>query len=190
SSTRVLDITSVLQPTAVVASASSGGMRIAAGGTGTRILYAYRDQDVLAPTLVADAPSTWHSGAQGADLVIIGPRELLPSLQPLVEQRTREGLRVAVVDIADVYDEFSAGEKDAMAIRAFLSHAVRNWASPPSFVLLAGRATYDPRGWLGQPELDQVPTALIQTRYLETGSDDGLVTFDGASGPALAVGQV
>jgi hypothetical protein len=138
--------------------------------------------------VVANVPSSWHS-AQGADLVIIVPRSLQPSLQPLVAQRVREGLQVAVVDIEDVYDEFSAGEKDAMAIRAFLSNA-RSWSNPPSFVLLAGRATYDPRGWLGQPELDQVPTALIQTRYLETGSDDVLVTFDGATAPGLAVGRL
>jgi MYXO-CTERM domain-containing protein len=106
-----------------------------------------------------------------------------------VAQRVREGLQVAVVDIQDVYDEFSAGEKDAMAIQAFLSNA-RSWPNPPSFVLLAGRATYDPRGWLGQPELDQVPTALIETQYLETGSDDVLVTFDGATVPGLAVGRL
>jgi len=188
-STRVLDITNVLNPTAASTSATSGGLRVSASGTGSRILYAYRDQDVLQPAVVANVPSSWHS-SQGADLVIVGPRSLWPSLQPLVDQRVRDGFQVAVVDIEDVYDEFSAGEKDAMAIRAFLSNATRSWANPPSFVLLAGRATYDPRGWLGQPELDQVPTALIQTRFLETGSDDGLVTFDTAKGPALAVGRL
>ena len=189
SSTRVLDITSVLHPTAVATSAASGGVRLAAGGTGPRILYAYRDQDVLLPAVSANVPSSWHA-APGADLVIIGTRQLLPSLRPLVEQRIRDGLRVAVVDIEDVYDEFSAGEKDATAIRSFLAYAVRSWRTPPSFVLLAGRATYDPRGWLGRPELDQVPTVLVQTRYLETGSDDALVTFDATSGPALAIGRL
>ena len=185
----VLDITSVLRPAEVTTTSSSTGTSFVTSGMGSRILYAYRDQDVLAPAVVANVPSSWHS-AEGADLVIIAPRSLLPSLQPLAEQRIRDGFTVAVVDIDDVYDEFSAGEKDAMAIRAFVSNAVHSWSSPPSFVLLAGRATYDPRGWLGQPELDQVPTALIQTRYLETGSDDGLVTFDGAPGPPLAVGRL
>ena len=45
---------------------------------------------------------------------------------------------MAVVDVEDVYDEFSAGEKDAVAIRSFLSSAVRNWPIPPRYVLLAG----------------------------------------------------
>ena len=156
-STRVLDITSAIRPATVAASASSGGMRLAASGRGSRILYAYRDQDLLTPALVANFSSSWHA-SEGADLVIIGARELLPSLRPLAEQRAREGLTVAVVDVDDVYDEFSAGEKDALAIRSFLSNAVQNWSTPPRWVLLAGAATYDPRGWLGQPELDQVPT--------------------------------
>ena len=185
----VLDITSALRPTRVTTTASPTGTSLTAAGDGTRILYAYRDQDLLAPTVVANVPSSWHS-AQGADLVIIGPRSLLPSLRPLADQRHREGLAVALVDIEDVYDEFSAGEKDATALRDFLAAAVRDWSTPPRFVLLAGAATYDPRGWLGHPELDQVPTRLIQTRYLVTASDDALVSFGGGEVPDLAIGRL
>jgi uncharacterized protein (TIGR03382 family) len=60
----------------------------------------------------------------------------------------------------------------------------------PRFVLLAGAATYDPRGWFGQPELDQVPTVTVQTRVQAAASDDVLVTFDPAAGPALAIGRL
>ena len=188
-STHVLDITTAFRPASVNTSASSGGMRIATSGTGDRILYAYRDQDVLVPVLVANNPSSWH-GSTGADLVIVGARDLLPSLRPLAEQRAHEGLTVAVVDVEDVYDEFSAGEKDALAIRSFFSNAVQNWSNAPRYVLLAGAATYDPRGWLGRPELDQVPTVMVPTRYIEASSDDALVTFDSAKGPALAIGRL
>src|SRR5262249_15740786 len=171
SSTRVLDITNVLHPTAVSTSTSSGGLRVAASGTGSRILYAYRDQDVLVAGVVGEVPSSWH-WAKGADLVIVGPRSLLPSLQPLVEQRVREGLQVAVVDIEDVYDEFSAGEKDAMAIRAFLSQAMRGWANAPSFVLLAGGGARDPRGGAGPPGPGQGPPAPHPAPPLGTGAAD------------------
>ena len=189
SSVRVLDITSALSPAVVTTSATAGGVRLSASGAGSRILYAYRDQDVLAPSIIANNVSTWHAST-GADLVIIGDRSLLPSIQPLAEQRAREGLSVAVVDVVDVYDEFSAGEKDALALRSFLANAVQNWATPPRFVLLAGAATYDPRGWLGHPELDQVPTVLLPTSYLQAASDDGLVTFEGSLGPAVAIGRL
>jgi autotransporter-associated beta strand protein len=185
----VLDITSAIGPSAVSTTPSSGGASLTVAGSGNRILYGYRDEDVLTPTIVADVPSSWHA-SRGADLIIVGPRSLLPSLQPLADQRTRDGLTVAVVDIQDVYDEFSAGEKDATALRSFLAETVQRWSVPPRFVLLAGAATYDPRGWLGHPEADQVPTILIATRYLETASDDALVTFDSSGFPALAIGRL
>jgi autotransporter-associated beta strand protein len=185
----VLDITSAVKPSVVSAASSPGGQVLTAPGTGSRILYAYRDQDLLEPAVVANTPSSWNA-AQGADLVIIGPRVLLPNLQPLADQRTREGLSVAVVDVEDVYDEFSAGEKDAAALGTFLDHALQTWSTPPRFVLLAGAATYDPRGWLGHPELDQVPTMRIITRYLETASDDALVTTGQRGLSALAVGRL
>ncbi len=190
----VLDVTSPWSPSAVVTTVSADGTSLTAPGTGLRVLYAYRDQDVLTPTVVTNVPSTWHAGP-GADLVIIGPRSLLPSLQALADARRREGLLVALVDIEDVYDEFSSGLKDATAIRSFLTEAVRQWSVPPRFVLLAGAATYDPRGWGGHPELDQVPTLLVQTKNpqtntnFETASDDALVTFD-LTGPALAIGRL
>ncbi|HSP20102.1 MAG TPA: C25 family cysteine peptidase, partial [Myxococcaceae bacterium] len=66
----------------------------------------------------------------------------------------------------------------------------KSWANPPHYVLLAGAATYDPRGWLGRPELDQVPTVMVPTRYIEASSDDALVTFDDSKTPALAIGRL
>jgi hypothetical protein len=185
----VLDITSAVNPSVVSVASSPDGLVLTAPGTGSRILYAYRDQALFEPTVVPNTPSSWNA-AQGADLVIIGPGTLLPSLQPLADQRIREGLSVAVVDVEDVYDEFSAGEKDAAALGSFLDHALRTWSTPPRYVLLAGAATYDPRGWLGHPELDQVPTMRIVTRYLETASDDALVTAAQRGLPALAVGRL
>jgi uncharacterized protein (TIGR03382 family) len=192
----VLDITIASVPSAVASTAGSTTSSFTVPGSGNRVLYAYRDQDVLTPAVLANVPSRWHS-APGADLVIIGARALLPSLQPLADARTSEGLKVALVDVEDVYDEFSAGVKDATAIRSFLLHAALNWSIQPRFVLLAGAATYDPRGWLGQPELDQVPTIRVQTQYaqyatqyyMETASDDALVTF-APGGPALAIGRL
>ncbi len=149
-STHVLDITSAVVPSVVAAAPSSGGLRLTASGSGTRVLYTYRDRDVLTPAIVANSPSTWHD-ADGADLVIIGQPELLTSLRPLAEQRALEGLRVALVDVADVYDEFSAGEKDALAIRSFLSTATQRWSTPPaSSCSPALRPTTHAVGWGGR----------------------------------------
>jgi hypothetical protein len=157
--------------------------------TATRTLYAFRAQDELLPFSVQpNTASRWHAFA-GAQLVIIGPASLLPTIQPLVQQRQREGLTVAAIDIQDVYDEFSYGEKDAAAIRALLQYASQHWAIPPQYVLLVGGATYDPRDYLNNPGLDLVPTTFIETIYLETGTDGAFVNFPNPRAEGLAIGR-
>jgi hypothetical protein len=60
-------------------------------------------------------------------------------------------LQTQVVDLEDIYDDFSWGRKSSRAIRDFLRFAATNWQRRPQFVLLAGDATYDPRGYLSDP---------------------------------------
>ena len=45
----------------------------------------------------------------GADLVIVTVPQFRDALKPLVEARTKQGLRVAVLDAEQVYDVFSYG---------------------------------------------------------------------------------
>ena len=192
-STRVLDIT---QPTAPIAvsvgsGATDGSVSVfAVPGRGRRQLFAFSEADVKAPLAVRpNAPTSWHASA-GADLVVIAHGSLMGSVQPLVDQRRAEGLQVALVDVEDVYDEFGAGEKDVAALRAFLTYAWQNWNQPPQYVLLVGSATYNPRNYPNGTGagVDQVPTVLVETAQMETGSDDGLVTV--GRGAAMAVGRL
>ena len=45
----------------------------------------------------------------------------MDSLQPLKKLRESQGLRVALIDVEDIYDEFSFGNKSPKAIKDFLS---------------------------------------------------------------------
>ncbi len=74
-----------------------------------------------------DVPSTWQAPANEADYIAIVHSSLSGAIQPLLSHRTAEGLRVAKVDVQDVYDEFSAGRIDPEAIRSFLTYAYSNW---------------------------------------------------------------
>jgi uncharacterized protein (TIGR03382 family) len=188
-SARVLDVS---DPAAAVrlpvADDGSGTATIQAPGTGVRQLLAYLPADAQTPASVnANGPSRWHTAEPGADLVIIGHRELLGSLQPLVAQRLAEGLSVAVVDVEDVQDEFAYGEKSAAALRDFLNSAVQTWSKPPRYVLLVGTGTYDPRDYLGLGG-DLVSTGIVQTQFLEAASDSWFLTFPGGS--KLSIGRL
>jgi Peptidase family C25 len=191
--TRVFDITnpeaSVELSVSVDPANQSGSVVNVPSSSETHTLYAFQAGDEI-PLLdvQSNVASQWHSFA-GAQLVIIGHATLLATVQPLVEQRQREGLTVAAVDVQDVYDEFSFGEKDAGAIRAFLQYAAQKWTIAPRYVLLVGGATYDPRDYLNNPGLDLVPTNLIETVFLETGSDGAFVDFAAPKSPGIAIGR-
>jgi len=134
-------------------------------------------------------PSSWH-GAGGADLVIISHRKFLRQLAPLSAYHERQGLKVAVVDVEDLYDEFRFGSHSPEAIKAFLARARMQWRPAPRYVLLAGDATSDPRNYLGAPSRDFVPTKTIDTQFLETASDDWFADFDSDGVPEMAVGRL
>jgi hypothetical protein len=67
-------------------------------------------------------------------------------LSDLVALRQAQGLRVKVVDVEDVFDEFSYGIFAPEAIRDFIAYAYTNWTPPaPQYVLLVGDSTRNPK---------------------------------------------
>ncbi len=185
--TRVLDVTDPEAPVQLVTWDLSSDAAVAAPGSGPRHLLAYIPGDTTPPASVrVNHPSSWHA-AEGADLVIVGPAGLFGAVKPLVERRQSEGLRVALVDIEDVQDEFASGEKSAEALRRFLAQALEAWTVPPRFLLLLGAATYDPRDYLGLGG-DLVPSAVVQTDALEAVSDSWFLGVSGAE--SVSIGRL
>jgi hypothetical protein len=195
SGVRVLDIT---DPSAVIevlgkVGFQEGGYAITfrAPGVGGRILLAFTEEGTkYADGIIANWPSSWNQSKDGYDLVMIAHRDFLDSLQPLKSLRESQGLRVALVDVEDVYDEFSFGNKSPKAIKDFLASAKANWKKPPRFVLLVGDASFDPRNYLGLGDMDYVPTKLLDTDYLETASDDWFVDSNNDGLPEMAIGRL
>jgi hypothetical protein len=90
----------------------------------------------------------------GADYILITHRNVgwdvngvpYPWLTDLVSLRQAQGLRVKVVDVEDVYDEFTYGIKSPEAILDFLAYAYTSWTQPePQYVLLVGDSTRNPK---------------------------------------------
>src|SRR5215208_825134 len=187
----VVDITQVSSPKLVRPT-----MRRGRGGFTALIAAAPHARRLLAltaparPAAVArNHPSSWH-GAGGADLVIISHRKFLRQLAPLSAYHERQGLKVALVDVEDLYDEFRFGSHGPGAIKAFLARARMRWRPAPRYVLLAGDATSDPRDYLGSPSRDFVPTKAVDTQFMETASDDWFADFDSDGVPEMAVGRL
>lgn len=165
---------------------------------GSRTLLAQPAGLFLHPaSIIFNQPSTLNqpntsSPQNAADLLIITHKSFLPlqTLTQLVAQRQSQGLTVKVVDVEDVFDEFSYGAHTPQAITDFLLRARTNWTQPPRYLLLLGAGTFDPRNYNGGPKLDLVPTKLVDTVYLEAGSDDSLTDFDNDGVAEIPVGRL
>jgi Peptidase family C25 len=196
SAIRVIDVTdpgAVRQVTAQV-QAQKGGYSVtvsAPKGGGDRLLLAFADGRANAPAaMTLNRPSNLREPARGADLVIITHRDFLDSVAPLKAAREAQGFSVAVVDVEDIYDEFNFGQKTPQAVKDFLAFARSSWQTPPRYVLLVGDASLDPKGYLGFGDSDLVPTKLIDTRLMETASDDWFADFNGGGSAEMAIGRL
>ncbi len=109
-------------------------------------LYISVNNRALAPTLVrAVAANDWRKADNGYDYLIISHPRLMEAVQPLAEFHRSRGLRVAVIDVNEVYDQFNAGVVHPRAIRNLIDHGYHNWTVKPRYVLLVGDASFDIR---------------------------------------------
>lgn len=155
-----------------------------------RLLYATAAAPQPPASISLSQPSTLNLTTNNADFLIITTQGLRPSLAPLVTAREMQGWNVDVVDIDDVFDEFSYGVHGPQAIRDFLARANNLWAVGPKYVIFAGDASYDPRNYEGHGNADLVPTKLIDATYNETASDDWLADFDDNGIADISIGRL
>lgn len=175
-----------------------------------------REYVVLATTqfktpasIVRDTPSDLKNTSNGADYIIIAHDSFVSNVQSLATFRQAQGLRVKVVAVQDVYDEFNDGVLDPQAIRDFLAYAYSYWTPPaPSMVLLVGDAHFDPRGYCvtaGKcPQGDGIttppnsifipaPLRIVDAHRYESADDNFYVAFNDGSGdvmPLMALGRL
>jgi uncharacterized repeat protein (TIGR01451 family) len=154
------------------------------------LLAVESDRVASAAEVLRNHPSHWHSAQPGSEIVMVSPGSFAGALAPIVGAHRAEGRSAAVVLIADLYDEFNFGQRSPAAIREFLQTAVKTWPTAPRYLLLNGRASLDPRNYLGFGYLDFVPTKIIPTTGLMTASDDWFSDFNDSGLPTIATGRL
>ena len=118
-----------------------------------------------------------------ANYFIIGPEQFRDEAIDLVELRNP----ARYASIESIYDEFSAGNPDPMAIRSFIQWTQEAWQSPaPNCALLLGDGGYDYRNITGQSSI-VVPTIQVQSSRTYA-TDDLLATVYGSI-PEIATGR-
>ena len=80
------------------------------------------------------------------DMIILSHPNFLPAAQTLQQFHEDEGLRTVIVTPSKIYNEFSSGAQDLIAIRSFLRMMYERAANPtefPDYFLIIGDASYD-----------------------------------------------
>lgn len=190
---QVLDITNSQKPNFVSTDIRETPGGYTAGfvvsGAGERRLMAFTTDMKKTPAMMRmEVPSSWKQVNHAADLVIITTKAFAPVMETLKARRVSQGWVVEIVDIEDIYDEFSYGQKTPQAIKDFLSYTTK-WNKAPRFALFAGDSTYDPKNYLHVGDFDFVPTKLIDTITMETASDDWLADFNNDGIAELNIGR-
>ena len=190
---RAIDITNTNQPVELEGTIDGdpGNYSISVHGAKRRNLIMFTPDKVLQPvSITANQPTTISNASNGADFVIITNKDFAASIQPLVALRQSQGYQVKVVDVDNIYDEFNYGVHSPAAVKDFLNWTYTHWQRQPQFVMLAGGGTLDPRNYTGVGFMDFVPAKLIDTRSMETASDDWFVDFDNDGKPQMSIGRL
>ncbi|MCH7731849.1 MAG: type IX secretion system sortase PorU [Candidatus Marinimicrobia bacterium] len=152
---------------------------------------------IFTPESISDSPSIEYKSGQKfnslrkeiypIDHIIVSPEEFLTPAGKLQNHRTNS----IVAPLQAIYDEFSGGVVDPLAIRYFLKWTKENWRTPsngsfPSFVLLLGDGDYDYRNITGNSQM-RVPPFQSDTRN-RSSSDDRFTFFEGET-PEMAIGR-
>ena len=144
-----------------------------------------------------DKPSHLKAAGQGAEYLLITHGDFMEAAQRLGQWRAQDDrfgqpFSVQVIDVQDIYDEFSGGLLDPSAIRNFLSYAYQHWGPSPVFVTLMGDGSYDFKNNSGTSPGNWIPAfqdgdSTYDEWYVRVAGGDG---FRSDEYPDLAIGRL
>jgi hypothetical protein len=140
--------------------------------------------------VMPDFPSGLRSSSNRGKYLVIAPRSLKEAAAVLADYRRSLGMVTRIALLDDIMDEFNHGLSSPQAIRDFVAHAWQSWQIPPSYLVLAGKGSFDYRDILGlggnlvPPLMGSTSAGLspVDGRYGDVVGDDGI--------PEVAVGRI
>lgn len=139
--------------------------------TEARCYVVFDGSSYLVPAGINTMANQDVHGSGPAELVVVSTPTLLAQAQRVATlHAVFDGMETLVVTDQAVYNEFSSGKQDPMAIRSMLRHMkAQHPAMPPRYLLLMGKGSYDNRNLLG----NDFPTVVTyETPY--SFDDDGV----------------
>jgi hypothetical protein len=139
-------------------------------------------------------PNNLHDLQDQIDFIIIAPPEFISEANRLKDYRQlHDSLNTVVVNIQQIFNEFSGGLPDPLSIREFLKYTQDHWVSPtPRYVLLFGNGHFDyknitttQRNWIPPYE----PEESFET-VISYPNDDMFIMLGSPDSYTLAIGRL
>ncbi|MCP4417842.1 MAG: hypothetical protein GY805_14555 [Chloroflexi bacterium] len=177
---RLYDVTNPTTP-ALLTSTVLQGSQVSWGdpnGAGHSYLITTRNSLHMPTAVRLPAPLPTDSGA---DYLIISHANFLPALTPLLNLRQSQGLAVSVGNVQAIYDSFGYGRLTPEAIRSYLNTIYQTWTPAPTYVLLVGNGTSDPKQYRDDSQPTWLPPYLsdVDPWIGEVAADNRYVMLDG-----------
>jgi len=137
------------------------GYRARFAGTNEAATYLVSNVESMLAPAIRPARSVADITSGPAQYLIISHPDFIAGLGPLVDARRAQGLTVKVVDVEDVYAQFSNGIFDPQGIKAYVGYAIEKMGT--EYVLLVGGDSYDYQNNLGLGSLSFIPSLYTQT---------------------------
>jgi len=193
---RAYDVTDPLRPQRLTDVWVDGNM-VALGGSDARRYLVTAAEGILNPARIRPPqdPFGFHvmGPFTGADYFIITHPAFVDALGPLVSLRQSQGLTTTVVNVLGIYDVWGDGRPDPTAIRAFIANAYATWNPRPTYVLLVGDGSFDPKLYRADSPTTFIPPYLadVDPWTSETAADNRYVTVDGDDAlPDMLIGRL
>lgn len=144
SSVSIWDITNPLHPVGQTYQLSGNNAVFGANTTTLKEFVIFNGSDFPSPESVTSVANQNLHALNPSNLVIIVPEVFLAQAERLAEfRRSNDGLSVAVVKLAQVYNEFSSGKQDISALRDFARMLYLRDSRIFKYLLLFGDGSYD-----------------------------------------------
>ncbi len=164
----------------------SGGWQVSLSAVeGVSYEVASATSSLRLENLRLDAPSQIKSGSP-ADYLVITVPETRQAGEDLAQLRSSR-YSTRVLDLEDVYDEFTHGLADVEALTSLVKHAYDIWGS--KYLVLIGAGSMDPKGY-GSPWDHLIPTRMVATPHGLAASDISLGDVNGDLLPEMIVGRI
>jgi hypothetical protein len=160
--TFVFDITELRAPKMLVNFTVSGNtLYLSSSADSFQMLYFSKLALATPAELQPSSPGILRTQGDGCEYLVIVHEDFYHAIMPLVEYRSHQ-YQTKLVLIDDIYNDFSFGKYDPLAIKHFLYYTMQNWSPYPKYVFLVGDATYDYKNNLGK---DKPPNFVPMYEY-------------------------